>query len=269
MSDRLNKKFQQLKEQDKRAFVSYQMACDPDYKTSLDLMKEFASSGVNIIELGMPFSDPMAEGPAIQKAAKRSLQNECNLDIIFKLLKDFREGDKDTPVILMGYYNPVFSYGVEKFMKAALEAGADGFIIVDLPPEEEEELTRYSKIYNLPLIKLTTPTTDEQRAEKILQNSGGFVYHVSVAGVTGQKEAVKELISSKIDMLRNKTDLPICTGFGIKTPEAAKDIAEICDGIVIGSAFVRIIEDNLNKPEKIISLSGELAAKVRKAIDEI
>ena len=263
---RINKTFEKLKVNNKKAFISYIMAGDPSNNTSLELLNGFAESGVDIIELGMPFSDPMAEGPTIQKAAKRSVNNNINIDEVLKILKTFRQNNKETPVILMGYYNPILNYGVENFIKASTEAGADGFIIVDLPFEEEKEFLKYNS--NLtPLIKLTSPTTDEARARKTLKNAEGFVYHVSVAGVTGQKEAVVTSVEESLKIIKEQTNTPICIGFGIKTKEQAKDFSKLADGIVIGSTFVNMIEKNLDNPNKAVEECLTFAQEVRKAID--
>ncbi len=261
---RINHKFQSLKDDGKKAFVSYIMAGDLSLDFSYDLMNEMASNGVDVIELGMPFSDPMAEGPTIQKSAARALKNGTKIKNVIEVAKKFRANNSDTPVILMGYFNPIFYYGVAKFCKDCIDAGIDGLIIVDLPPEEENELTRYiNKKDNLDLIKLTTPTTDLKRAEIVLKNSGGFVYYVSVAGVTGVKEANIAEVDSQITNLKTKTDLPICVGFGIKNADQAKKISSVADGIVIGSAFVKIIEENQENPKNAIALCNDLVKSVR------
>lgn len=265
---RIQEKFTALEKENKKAFVSYLMASDPNLEFSLKLMHEFANNGVDIIELGMPFSEPMAEGPTIQKAAGRALDANCKIKDVIETAKKFRENNSHTPVILMGYFNPILNYGIEKFTIDCDNAGVDGFIIVDLPPEEENELTSHLNKSDMSLIKLTTPTTDENRAKIILNEAaGGFVYYVSVAGVTGVKEAVLDSVKSQISLLKSKTDLPICVGFGIKTPQQAKEMSEISDGIVIGSAFVNIIENNLNTPEIALAECAKLTAEVRSALD--
>lgn len=264
---RLESKFSELKNKNKKAFVSYIMAGDPDIGNNPKMMKGLVDNGVDVIELGMPFSDPMAEGPTIQKAAKRALENSVKTKDVIEVTKKFREEDESTPVILMGYFNPIFHYGIKQFIKDSEDAGVDGFIIVDLPPEEEEEVTEHLKGTDLSLIKLATPTTDAERAKLVLNNSRGFVYYVSVAGVTGVKEAAIDSVKGQINMLKKHTQLPVCVGFGIKTPEQAKELSENADGIVIGSAFVKIIESNLSDRTKAISECSSLAKKVRASLD--
>ncbi len=256
----------QLKKDNKKAFLSYIMACDPDEKVTAELLNELPKAGVDIIELGIPFSDPMAEGPTIQRASVRALKTGCNIKKCFEIVKNFRKNNSETPIVLMGYYNPVFIYGVEQFCIDAVKNGVDGLILVDLPPEEENEFTKYSEKEKLDFIRLTTPTTTEARAEIVTKNASGFVYYISVAGVTGVKEAVRSEVQKSVDLLRKKTKLPICVGFGIKTPETAKEIAQTADGIVIGSAFVNIIENNLNSLGKISAECGDFAKSIRKAI---
>jgi tryptophan synthase alpha chain len=253
----------------KKAFVSYIMASDPDYQTSLDLMKAMPKAGVDIIELGMPFSDPTAEGPTIQKAALRALNAGGSIINTLKIAAEFRKTDGKTPIVLMGYYNPIFHFGCEKFVEESIKAGVDGYIIVDLPPEEEEEFTKYLANTKLSLIKLTTPTTDAARAKVILKNSSGFVYYVSVAGVTGVKTAVLDEVKKQVAQIKSQTTLPVCVGFGIKTPEQAKEMAEVADGIVIGSAFVNFIEANAGNSAKIISDCVNLATEVSKAVKSV
>ena len=248
----IEKTFKNTKSQNRAALVTYVMACDPDYETSLEIIKNLPQAGADIIELGMPFSDPMADGPTIQQAGTRALSQDCNLNKILDMVKEFRTDNNDTPIILMGYYNPIYHYSVDKFVKDVTDAGVDGIIIVDLPPEEEAEFTDVATPAGLSLIKLTTPTTDKQRAEKILKNSSGFIYHVSVAGITGQKSPDTKAVKDRIDSLRELTGLPIAVGFGIKTPEQAKEISSLADGIVVGSAIVKLIEKNLGNKKTII-----------------
>lgn len=267
MSKRLKKKFEELKSQNKKAFVSYVMAGDPDFDSGGDIINKLANSGVDIIELGMAFSDPMAEGPIIQEAAKRALKCKSNITKVLEQVAEFRQSNNNTPIILMGYYNPIFSYGAEKFVADSLEAGVDGFIIVDLPPEEEEEITSFTQDTDISLIKLTTPTTDDKRIEKILRNAGGFVYYISVAGVTGQKEAQEDSVKKQVDFIKGKTNLPVCVGFGIKNAETAKKISKISDGIVIGSAIVKIIAENVDDRNKILSEIENFCLNIRDAID--
>lgn len=267
MENRIQKKFEKLKSLSKKAFVSYTMAGDHSLRLTIELMHKMVESGVDVIELGMPFSDPMAEGPTIQKAAERALKNGVKQQDVLKIVEEFRNKDNETPIILMGYFNPVNNYGLEKFIAESKSSGVDGFIIVDLPPEEDEDFLNLLQQQNLSFIKLTTPTTDSTRAAKILNSASGFVYYISVLGVTGVKSADFSEVESKISEIKKHTDLPICVGFGIKTSEQAKQAANIADGIVIGSAFVKIIEDNYNFEEDILEKYGIFARSIRNAID--
>jgi tryptophan synthase alpha chain len=265
---RLDKKFTDLKNANKKAFVAYIMASDPNSDLTAELLNKLPDNGVDLIELGIPFSDPMAEGPTIQKAAERALKNNCNLETCFTLVHNFRATNNSTPIILMGYFNPIFVYGCENFCKKAKESGVDGVIIVDLPPEEEQEFTKFSSPYHIDLIRLTTPTTNLDRATKILKNASGFVYYVSVAGVTGVKQALSEQVKSSISMLKSATKLPICVGFGIKNAETAIEMSKTgADGIVIGSAFINIIEKNLKTPQNIVSECLNFCKNIRQSID--
>ncbi len=263
---RLEKKFQELSASNKKAFICYLMACDPAEEFTNNILPKMAETGCDIIELGIPFSDPMAEGQIIQDATKRALKNNCDINKVFEIASNFRKKNNHTPIILMGYYNPVLKYGIQEFLEKSKVSGVDGFIIVDLPFEEENEFTKFSDEYNLPLIRLTTPTTDENRAEKILKTAKGFVYHITVAGVTGQKEAIADLVSSGIKKIKKYTSLPVCAGFGIKTPEQAEAVAKNADGIVIGSALIKMIEENLTNlkiaEEKILEFIRNVRAKI-------
>lgn len=267
MENRIQKKFEELRSLSKKAFVSYTMAGDHSLRLTIELMHKMVESGVDVIELGMPFSDPMAEGPTIQKAAERALNNKVKQCDVLKIVEEFRNKDNKTPIILMGYFNPINNYGLEKFVVESKLSGVDGFIIVDLPPEEDEDFFSLLQQNNLSFIKLTTPTTDSTRATKILNSASGFVYYISVLGVTGVKSADFSDVKSKISEIKNHTNLPICVGFGIKTPEQAKQAADTADGVVVGSAFVKIIEDNYNSEEDILEKYGILAQSIRNAID--
>ncbi len=261
---RIKNKFAELKKRKKTAFVSYIMACDPNKKITAELLEKLPSAGVDIIELGMPFSDPMAEGPTIQRAAARALKTKYNIKTCFDIVNNFRKNNNHTPIVLMGYYNPIFVYGCDKFCKDAKKNGVDGVIIVDLPPEEEAEFTKYSNKEKLDMIRLTTPTTDEKRAKIITKNASGFVYYISVAGVTGVKSAVTKEVKTSVNRLRKSTKLPICVGFGIKDAKTAKDIASTgCNGIVIGSAFINIIEKDT---KTAVSNCVKFAKEIRNAI---
>ncbi len=235
---RIDATFARLKEQGKSAFISYVMAGDPDYDTSLELVRGLPAAGVDIIELGLPFTDPMADGPAIQLAAGRALDAGMTLAKTLDLARAFRAGDDTTPIVLMGYYNPIYSMGVEAFLVAARDAGVDGLIVVDLPPEEDEELCLPAQAAGLNFIRLATPTTDDARLPKVLQNTSGFVYYVSITGITGAASANAAAVAPEVARIKAATDLPVCVGFGIKTPETARDIASVADGAVVGSAIV-------------------------------
>ncbi len=235
---RIDAKFAELKAANKKAFVSYVMAGDPNYETSLELVKGLPAAGVDIIELGLPFTDPMADGSTIQLAGQRALDVGMSLQKTLDLAAEFRKTDDTTPIVLMGYYNPIYNRGVETFLKDAKDAGIDGLIVVDLPPEEDEELCIPAQAAGLNFIRLATPTTDDKRLPKVLQNTSGFVYYVSINGITGAAEAQAGDVAPEVARIKAATDLPIIVGFGIKTPERAETIASISDGAVVGSAIV-------------------------------
>ncbi|MGB0505731.1 MAG: tryptophan synthase subunit alpha [Pikeienuella sp.] len=238
---RLTDKFEALKASGGKAFVTYTMSGDPDPATSLEIMKGLPSAGVDIIELGLPFTDPMADGPSIQLAAGRALDAGQTLKGVLAMAAAFREGDNTTPIVLMGYYNPIYSHGVEAFIADAKAAGIDGLIVVDLPPEEDDELCIPANEAGLHFIRLATPTTDDNRLPAVAQNTSGFVYYVSITGITGAAEASAEAVAPEVERIRNFTGLPVCVGFGVKTPERAGDIAAVADGVVVGSAIVERI----------------------------
>jgi tryptophan synthase alpha chain len=235
---RIESTFARLKSEGRKAFVSYIMAGDPDVATSLAVMKGLPDAGVDIIELGLPFTDPMADGPTIQLAGQRALEGGMTLDSTLQMVRDFRAGDDTTPVVLMGYYNPIYSRGVDTFLEQAREAGIDGLIIVDLPPEEDEELCLPAQAAGLNFIRLATPTTDDQRLPKVLQNTSGFVYYVSITGITGAAAAEAADVAPEVVRIKAKTDLPVIVGFGIRSPDTSKAIASVADGCVVGSAIV-------------------------------
>ena len=235
---RIDAKFDSLRAEGKKAFVAYVMAGDPDFDTSLEVVKGLPAAGVDIIELGLPFTDPMADGPTIQLAGQRALEAGMTLQRTLDLATEFRKGDDTTPIVLMGYYNPIYSRGVETFLKDAKAAGIDGLIVVDLPPEEDEELCIPAQAAGLNFIRLATPTTDDKRLPKVLQNTSGFVYYVSITGITGAGEAQAEDVAPEVARIKAQTDLPVIVGFGINTPEKAQNIAAIADGCVVGSAIV-------------------------------
>ncbi len=238
---RIDQTFARLKAEGKKAFVSYIMAGDPDLATSLALMKGLPEAGVDIIELGMPFTDPMADGPTIQLAGQRALEAGQTLVGTLQMVREFRKGDATTPIVMMGYYNPIYSRGVERFLAEAVEAGIDGLIVVDLPPEEDAELCLPAQAAGLNFIRLATPTTDAKRLPKVLQNTSGFVYYVSITGITGAGAAQAGDVGPEVARIKASTDLPVIVGFGINTPDAARAIASVADGCVVGSAIVKEI----------------------------
>ena len=235
---RIDAKFAELKADGKKAFVAYMMAGDPDYDASLEILKKMPAAGVDVIELGLPFTDPMADGPTIQLAGQRALGAGMTLRRTLELATEFRKDDDTTPIVLMGYYNPIYSHGVEAFLTEAKAAGIDGLIVVDLPPEEDEELCLPAQEAGLNFIRLATPTTDDKRLPKVLQNTSGFVYYVSITGITGSAEAQATDVGPEVARLKAGTDLPVIVGFGINTPEKAEAIASVADGCVVGSAIV-------------------------------
>jgi len=255
---RIATKFASLKAEGKSAFVSFVMAGDPDYERCAELVRGLPDAGVDIIELGMPFTDPMADGPAIQLAGQRALAAGMTMARTLQLVRDFRATDDTTPIVLMGYYNPIYSMGVDAFLAAAKEAGVDGLIVVDLPPEEDAELCLPALAAGIDFIRLTTPTTDNKRLPKVMQNTSGFIYYVSINGITGAAEADADLIAPEVARIKAASDLPVCVGFGIKTPATAQAIAEIADGAVVGSAIVQRIGDGQSMAE-VLGFVKELA----------
>jgi len=266
---RIERRFAALKSEGRAGLVAFVTAGDPDYQTSLDLVRALPAAGADVIELGMPFTDPMADGPAIQASSLRALSNGMTLRKTLQLVRDFRATDQDTPIVLMGYYNPVYIYGVDAFLKAAKDVGVDGLIVVDLPPEEDSELCLPALKAGLNFIRLATPTTDDKRLPAVLNNTSGFVYYVSIAGITGTRSAATTDIASAVARLKRHTKLPVAVGFGIKTADQAAAVAREADAAVVGSALVQKIADNLTNPtaakEAVLSLVRELAAGVRRA----
>jgi tryptophan synthase alpha chain len=238
---RIDDTFARLRAEGKKAFVAYVMAGDPDLETSLAVMQGLPAAGVDVIELGIPFTDPMADGPTIQLAGQRALEGGQTLQKTLDMVAAFRKGDNATPIVLMGYYNPIYSRGVDKFLVDAAAAGVDGLIVVDLPPEEDAELCLPAQAAGLNFIRLATPTTDAKRLPKVLQNTSGFVYYVSVTGITGAAAAQAGEVGPEVARIKRSTDLPVIVGFGINTPEAARTIAGVADGCVVGSAIVKEI----------------------------
>jgi len=237
-SGRIRRRFAALKAAGRGGLVTFVTAGDPDYETSKEIVLGLPQAGADVIELGMPFSDPMADGPSIQAASQRALKRGMKLAKVLELVKEFRKQDDETPIVLMGYYNPIYSYGVDRFLVDARDAGVDGLIVVDLPPEEDEELCLPALQAGLNFIRLATPTTDDERLPAVLSNTSGFVYYVSVMGITGTKSATGDAVRIAVERLRRHTDLPIGVGFGIKTPENAAAVASVADAAVVGSAIV-------------------------------
>jgi tryptophan synthase alpha chain len=248
---RIEARFAALKAEGRAAFVPYVMAGDPDAATSLEILKGLPAAGADLIELGFPFSDPMAEGPPIQKAAQRALAAGMTLEGTLALVRAFRQGDADTPIILMGYLNLLLSMGLQPFAKAAAEAGVDGLIVVDCPPEEADPLVDALDAQDIALIRLATPTTDEKRLPTVLRRTSGFVYYVSVAGVTGVKEADEQVVGPAVARIKAATDLPVAVGFGIRTPERAAAIARVADAAVVGSALVDEVAEAVINNESV------------------
>ncbi|WP_249975824.1 tryptophan synthase subunit alpha [Vreelandella olivaria] len=265
-TSRLDQCFAALKANNRPALVSYLTAGDPNAETSKRLLQGLPAAGVDIIELGMPFSDPMADGPAIQKAALRALENGQTQAKTLEMVRSFREQNSTTPIVLMGYYNPIYRYGVERFLADAASAGVDGLIVVDLPPEHDEELCQPAAQHGIDFIRLATPTTDAKRLPKVLSNTSGFIYYVSVAGVTGVSAPTPERLESAVGQLREHTQLPIAVGFGIRTAGQAATIGRFSDAVVVGSALVDCIE-HASTPDEVVervhSLASELAESVR------
>ncbi|NMZ67616.1 tryptophan synthase, alpha chain [Pseudomonas peli] len=265
---RLQSRFAELKQQNRAALVTFVTGGDPNYDTSLAILKGLPAAGADVIELGMPFTDPMADGPAIQLANIRALDNGQDLAKTLQMVREFREGEQVTPLVLMGYFNPIHKYGVARFIAEAKDAGVDGLIVVDLPPEHNADLCDPAQAAGLDFIRLTTPTTDDKRLPKVLNGSSGFVYYVSVAGVTGAGSATLDHVEQAVTRLRRHTDLPLCIGFGIRTPEHAATIARLAEGVVVGSALIDQIANassNEQAVDGVLSLCAALAEGVRGA----
>ena len=263
---RIEKTFDALKKEGRKAFIPFVMAGDPSLEQTGAFLKTLPENGADLIEIGMPFTDPMADGPVIQAAGLRALQNDIYLDKIFETVRTFRTINQMTPIILMGYVNTVLCYGAQEFAEAAHRAGIDGIILVDLPPEEDEEFRAPLRAHNIDLIKLVTPTTKGARLQTVLKNAAGFIYYVSIAGVTGTKEADMGAVKTHIDEIRTQTDLPIAVGFGIKTAAQVKDTAAFADAVVVGSALVKTIEKfshSNDLVDNIVKQMRELTAGLR------
>jgi len=270
---RIERRFAALRAEDRGGLVTYVSAGDPDYDTSLELVRGLPGAGADVIELGVPFTDPAADGPAIQAAGLRALKGGMTLKRTLDMVRAFRETDGDTPIILMGYYNPIHNHGAERFARDAAAAGVDGLITVDLPPEEEDELRLPAEAAGLRLIRLIAPTTPDARLPYVLEHAGGFIYYVSITGITGTREADASAVGEAMQRLKRATDLPVAVGFGINRPDQAAAVARVADASVVGSAIVRRIAANLDphgkaKPElveDVLGLVRDLASGVRGA----
>jgi tryptophan synthase alpha chain len=273
MTTRIDARFAQLKKQGRSAFVTFLMAGDPDPSTSLAIIKAMPAAGADIIEVGMPFTDPMADGPSIQAAGLRALKAGMTLKKTLEMVRAFRKDDGVTPLVLMGYYNPIYIYGVDRFLADAKSAGVDGLIIVDLPPEEDAELCVPALRAGLNFIRLATPTTDDKRLPAVLANTSGFVYYVSITGITGAAAANARVVADAVARIKRHTDLPVCVGFGIRTPEVALAIAERADGAVVGTALVDALKASLDPEDRatantvnaVAGLAASLAQGVKGA----
>jgi tryptophan synthase alpha chain len=259
MTGRLGARFAELKAAGKKGFVPFVSAGDPDFETSLAILEKLPGAGADVIELGMPFSDPMADGPAVQAASLRALKAGANMNRTLDLVKKFRKTDHKTPIVLMGYFNPIHAYGTARFTRDAAAAGSDGLIVVDLPPEEDDVLRLPAQAQGLDIIRLATPTSDAARLAKILDGAKGFLYYVSIAGVTGTKSFAESDVKAALARIRKATNLPVAVGFGIKTPAQAGEIARIADASVVGSAIVSVIADHQGAGrDKIVTKVTEL-----------
>jgi tryptophan synthase alpha chain len=271
MTTRIDRRFAALKQEGRAALVTFTMAGDPDYDTSLAIANALPKAGADVIELGMPFTDPMADGPAIQAAGVRALKGGQRMTKTLALVREFRKSDDATPIVLMGYYNPIYIYGVDRFLVDAKAAGVDGLIVVDLPPEEDEELCLPTLKAGLNFIRLATPTTDDKRLPAVLSNTSGFVYYVSITGITGAAAPDAGKVSAAVARIKRHTKLPVAVGFGVRTAEQARAIAENADGVVVGSALVDALRASLDKDGKagpgavkaVTSLVSALADGVR------
>ena len=273
MSTRIEKRFAALKAEGRAALVTFTMSGDPDYATSLALAKALPTAGADLIELGMPFTDPMADGVAIQAAGLRALKGGQTLIKTLAMVRDFRKDNDDTPIVLMGYYNPIYIYGVDKFLVDAKAAGVDGLIVVDLPPEEDVELCLPALKAGLNFIRLATPTTDDKRLPAVLNNTSGFVYYVSIAGITGAAAPDASKVSAAVARIKRHTKLPVAVGFGVRNAESARAIAAGADGVVVGSALIDVLRANLDADGKagpnlikaVTDLVSDIAQGVRSA----
>jgi tryptophan synthase alpha chain len=272
MTTRIDRRFAALKKEGRAALVTFVMAGDPDYETSLAIVEALPKAGADLIELGMPFTDPMADGPAIQAAGLRALGSGQTMIKTLALVRAFRRSDAATPIVLMGYYNPIYVYGVDKFLVDAGNAGVDGLIVVDLPPEEDKELCLPALNAGFNFIRLATPTTDDKRLPAVLANTSGFVYYVSITGITGSAAPDTGKVSAAVARIKRHTALPVCVGFGVRTAEQARAFAAAADGVVVGSALVDAVGKSLDADgrattataQAVADLVGKLADGVRR-----
>jgi tryptophan synthase alpha chain len=272
MSTRIDRRFARCKAEGRAALVTFLMAGDPDYATSLEIIRGAPAAGADVIEIGMPFTDPMADGPAIQAAGLRALRAGQTLKKTLQLVRELRASDDETPVILMGYYNPIYIYGVDRFLDDAKAAGVDGLIVVDLPPEEDDELCKPALAAGLNFIRLATPTTDDKRLPTVLANTSGFVYYVSITGITGAATPDHTKVATAVARIKRHTDLPVAVGFGVKNADTAEVIARGADGVVVGSALIDALRGTLDAenrataatPEAVLGLIRAIAAGVRR-----
>jgi len=270
VTTRIDARFAELKNQGRSAFITFLMAGDPDPATSLEIIKALPKAGADVIEIGMPFTDPMAEGAGIQAAGLRALKAGMTLRKTLAMVREFRKGDATTPLVLMGYYNPIYIYGVDQFLADAKTAGVDGLIIVDLPPEEDTELCLPAMKAGLNFIRLATPTTDDKRLPAVLANTSGFVYYVSITGITGSAGADTAVVGEAVTRIKRHTSLPVCVGFGIRTPEAARGIAQSADGAVVGTALVDALQGSLDAEgratAKTVTAVADLVASLAQGV---
>ena len=276
MTTRIDHRFAELKVQGRAALVTFLTAGDPDPVTSLAILAALPAAGADVVELGMPFTDPMADGPAIQMSSQRALKAGQTLKQTLDMVRAFRRDDAATPIVLMGYYNPIYIYGVDRFLADATSAGVDGLIVVDLPPEEDEELCLPALKAGLNFIRLATPTTDDKRLPAVLANTSGFVYYVSITGITGSAAPDPGQVTAAVSRIKRHTRLPVAVGFGVRTAEQAAAIAAGADGVVVGSALVSALKESLDQDDKataktvtsVVNLVAELARGVRGARSE-
>jgi len=268
MTTRIDARFTALKKEGRAALVTFTMAGDPDYETSVAVLKALPKAGADVIELGMPFTDPMADGPAIQAAGLRALHAGQNMIKTLAAVCEFREGDSATPLVLMGYYNPIYVYGVERFLADAKAAGVDGLIVVDLPPEEDAELCLPALAADINFIRLATPTTDDKRLPTVLTNTSGFVYYVSITGITGAAAPDPGKVASAVARIKRHTKLPVCVGFGVRSAEQACAIAQHADGVVVGSALVDALRRTLGPDGKAMPATVSAVTELVRSLSE-